>query len=307
MRCVLRVVCVARAHGRAQYVQPAECSEEDLLVVHTPQYLSSLKQSETVARVTEMLVLAYLPNSLLQQRVLRPMRLMVSGTIVSAFLAYALKAAHPEPTYRAFSINMGGGMHHAHSGNGGGWCVYSDIVLAVRHLRTAMDEPQLRVMVVDLDVHQGNGIARDKLKFEDSNLFIVDVYNRFIYPQDTMAYAGIDVSEPIGMHEKDASYLATVRRALERAFAAFTPDLLIYNAGTDVLAGDPLGMTDVTPAAVVERDELVFREAFDRNVPVSMLLSGGYTKPLSARVIADSICNLYAKFELDNVTLDGVL
>ena len=88
---------------------------------------------------------------------------------------------------------------------------------------------------------QGNGHARDKLHFQDADTFIVDMYNCSIWPADTQARAGIDVEGTFPSSTADADYLPLLRKSLQDAFAQFAPDLLLYNAGTDVLVHDPLG------------------------------------------------------------------
>lgn len=89
-------------------------------------------------------------------------------------------------------------------------------------------------------------------------------------------------------------FFASPPRCLERSLAEFQPNFIIYNAGTDVLKGDPLGLLDITPEGVMERDEIVFRAALKRSIPLAMLMSGGYLRS-SARVIANSILNLREK------------
>lgn len=89
---------------------------------------------------------------------------------------------------------------------------------------------------------QGNGHARDKIHFKDDDLYILDIYNSDIWPCDTAAKAAIDCDRPIHTGTEDAEYLATLKEGLSKAFADFSPDICLYNAGTDILAGDPLGL-----------------------------------------------------------------
>eukprot|EP00775_Hariotina_reticulata_P006602 gene6602-6830_t len=217
------------------------------------------------------------------QHVLDPMRLHVGGTVLAAALA----------VLHGYAINLGGGMHHAHSTDGAGWCPYADISLAIKKIRAASQGAVQRILVVDLDVHQGNGVERDKLAAGDQDLFILDVYNRDAFPWDQQAKAAINVKVELEQGTSDVTYLSALEAALQCAVAKFPqPHLLIYNAGTDILAGDPLGRFNVSPAAVVQRDAAVFALAAEQlKCPIVMLLSGGYTKA-SAGVIVDSVVNL---------------
>ncbi|KAL4452011.1 hypothetical protein ABPG75_007673 [Micractinium tetrahymenae] len=286
-----RVLALLEGAGvlhRGQLVMAVEAGHDILKEVHTEAYLRQLDSSPLkVAQVTELAPLALLPPFLLRYKVLRPMATMAGGSMLGAALAME----------RGWAINLGGGMHHACHNNGGGWCPYDDITLALRRLRTASGGAVKRVMVVDLDVHQGNGVGRDKLQAGDQDLYIVDAYNCRAYPWDEEAKQAINQRVELEPGTGDEEYLAGVAGALGSAFAEFSPDLLIYNAGTDVLDGDPLGRLRVSEAGVVERDRLVWAAAAQHRVPVLMLLSGGYTRA-STPVIARSIQALFEQFGL---------
>ncbi|KAI8476068.1 MAG: hypothetical protein J3K34DRAFT_516972 [Monoraphidium minutum] len=273
------------ADAAAQLVTPAEAPRALLLDVHAPQYLDALRRSSLkMAEVMELPPLALLPAGVVDNKVMRPMRTHVAGTVLAAALAVE----------RGWAVNIGGGLHHGHSTDGSGWCPYDDIYLAVRRLREASEGAVQRVMLVDLDAHQGNGVQRDKAKWCDPHLFIVDAYNASIFPRDLEAAWAIDVKArafvELEPHTSDAAYLSRLDAALAAAATAFpSPQLIIYNAGTDILAGDPLGHLSVTPAGVLERDARVWRFALEEaRSPIVMLLSGGYTRA-SAGVITDSL------------------
>jgi histone deacetylase 11 len=119
---------------------------------------------------------------------------------------------------------------------------------------------------------------------------ILDVYNQDIYPQDRYARRGITDERRVRSGVRTTGYLRTVRSGMKNVIK-FRPDLIIYNAGTDCLEGDPLGDMNISPEGIVERDQIVMKTARENNVPVVMLLSGGY-QACNARVIADSIINL---------------
>ncbi|XP_074572007.1 histone deacetylase 2 [Curcuma longa] len=270
-------------------VEPLEASEEDLLVVHSETYLSSLKSSLTVATITELAPVAMLPNCILQKKVLHPFRMQVGGSIVAVKLAKE----------RGWAINIGGGFHHCSAEKGGGFCAYADISLCIHFAFVRLNIT--RVMIIDLDAHQGNGHEIDFSN--DRRVYILDMYNAGIYPFDYEAKRYIDHKVELFSGTKTKEYLDKLDEALEVARNNFNPELVVYNAGTDVLDGDPLGRLKVSPDGVMTRDEKVFRFARERNIPLLMLTSGGYMKS-SARVIADSIENLAKK---NLITLDQPL
>ena len=234
----------------------------------------------------------------------------------------------------AISLHLpSGGMHHAYSSAGMGWCPFADIYLAIRRLREASGgavqkvgysnsrhpAPQYKVplqaqvsgpkappcllppqvLYIDLDAHQGNGVERDKLRHGDTELFVLDMYNAGVFPKDDEAKAAIDIAVELRSGTTAEAYLSHLEAALQRASREFPkPDLVIYNAGTDVLSGDPLGRMGVDEAAVVDRDEAVWRFAAETaRAPIVMVLSGGYAAR-SAAVVVDSISNLFNKFGL---------
>ncbi|XP_033127627.1 histone deacetylase 11-like isoform X2 [Anneissia japonica] len=262
-------------------VRPVEPSEKDLRVAHTKRYLKSLRWSVNVASITEVPPVAMLPNFLVQRKVLRPCRLQTGGTILAGKLAME----------RGWAINVGGGFHHSSGDRGGGFCAYADITLTIKFLLQRM-EGVSKAMIVDLDAHQGNGHERDFMG--DDRVYIMDAYNRHIYPHDGFAKRAIHRKVELEMYLEDPFYLDQVSRNLEAALKEFTPDVIVYNAGTDVLRGDNLGALSITPRGIVERDEYVFQAAKSRKIPIVMVTSGGYQRN-NAEIIAMSILNLRNK------------
>ncbi|XP_038985199.1 histone deacetylase 2 isoform X4 [Phoenix dactylifera] len=210
--------------------------------------------------------------------------LQVGGSILAAKLAIE----------RGWAINVGGGFHHCSAEKGGGFCAYADISLCIHFAFVRLNIS--RVMIIDLDAHQGNGHEIDFS--DDRRVYILDIYNSGIYPFDLEARRYIDQKVELLSGTKTNEYLEQLDKALEVAGNNFNPELVVYNAGTDILDGDPLGRLKVSPEGVSIRDEKVFRFARERNVPLLMLTSGGYMKS-SAQVIADSIINLSGKKLID--------
>ncbi|XP_063952767.1 histone deacetylase 11-like isoform X2 [Lytechinus pictus] len=262
---------------------PLEATEDDLLVAHTKKYISRLKWSISVAGITEVPPVALLPNYIVQKKVLRPLRLQTGGSILAAKLAME----------RGWAINIGGGFHHCSSKQGGGFCAYADITLALRflfHQGTIQ-----KAMILDLDAHQGNGHERDFMQDKES-VYILDVYNRHIYPRDGFAKRGISRKVEVNYFIADEQYMTLVASNLEAALNEFEPDILVYNAGTDSLEGDPLGALSISPQGIIRRDMMVFEFARDRPkpIPIVMVTSGGYQRN-NADIIAASILNLWRR------------
>ncbi|XP_031423471.1 histone deacetylase 11 isoform X1 [Clupea harengus] len=281
-------------------VAAREATEEDLLVVHTKRYLSKLKThvlegsrewSLVVATITEIPPVLFLPNFLVQRKVLRPLRTQTGGTIMAGKLAMD----------RGWAINVGGGFHHCSSDKGGGFCAYADITLAIKFLFERV-EGVCRATIIDLDAHQGNGHERDFL--EDRRVYIMDVYNRYIYPGDGYAKRAIKRKVELDWGTEDMEYLQKVELHVEGALNEVLPDIIIYNAGTDILDGDPLGGLAISPQGIVKRDEIVFRAARRRGLPILMVTSGGYQKK-TARIIADSILNLHQQGLIEGGAAEG--
>ncbi|XP_021739024.1 histone deacetylase 2-like [Chenopodium quinoa] len=264
--------------------EPEEASKEDLLVVHSEKYLDSLQNSLTVAKIMEVPPVAMLPNCIVQRKALYPFRKQVGGSVLAAKLAKE----------RGWAINVGGGFHHCSADKGGGFCAYADISICIHFAFVQLKVS--RVMIIDLDAHQGNGHEIDFAK--DKRVYILDVYNSEIYPGDYNARRFINQKVEVLSGTTTDVYLKTVDDALEVARRSFDPELVVYNAGTDILDGDPLGRLMISPDGVIERDEKVFTFAREKGIPILMLTSGGYMKS-SARVIADSIINLSRKQLID--------
>jgi histone deacetylase 11 len=262
--------------------------ESVLKLIHSDRYLKSLESSSVVAGITEIPPVAILPQFLVNSQVLIPMQYATGGTVEAGLLAQK----------HGWAINLGGGFHHACCDSGGGFCVYADMsmaILEVNRLHPTID----RFLIVDLDAHQGNGHENDKRagRFRDLKIFTMDMFNASIYPQDHTAKQAIDLPVELKPYTADAEYLPLLRQILAEAIEAFQPHYIVYGAGTDCLVGDPLGQLSVSHRGIVERDQIVFSAAAEANVPILMMLSGGYQMN-NALVIADSIQNLNSQLDL---------
>ncbi|CAD5119796.1 DgyrCDS8383 [Dimorphilus gyrociliatus] len=271
-------------------VQPCEASESDLLVYRQlanvlfnevdRENIVRLEHKYLFDKVVEIPPVALVPNFIVQRKVMKPLRYQTAGTILAAQLAIK----------RGWAINIGGGFHHCSHDKGGGFCAYADITLAIRFLQSTFPDHCKRILIVDLDAHQGNGHERDFLS-EGECVKILDVYNRNIYPFDGYAKRGISWKVELPSYTKDDTYLNIIDKYVKIALNKFQPNFILYNAGTDVLTGDPLGCLDITADGIISRDQIVFTEARKENIPILMVTSGGYQRS-TATIIAESILNL---------------
>lgn len=265
---------------RAQdFIRPKPVTHQDLLQVHAADYLNSLRHSRVLARILEVGVVARIPAWLLNWRILRPMRFAAGGTVLACRLALE----------HGVAVNLGGGYHHASADRGGGFCVYADAPLA---LKTLHDEGRVRsALVVDTDAHQGDGTADTIRPWPWAH--ILDFYEEDIYPRPKVEE---DVAVPLPSGTTGADYLDRLHEALPRELDSFSPDLILYNAGSDVLRTDPLARLALTPQDLAERDLFVIAEARLRQIPIAMVLSGGYG-PLSWDAHARSIEGIVTRFD----------
>lgn len=264
--------------------QPEPLNPADLLLVHHEAYLGTLSSSSSaIAGIAEVPPLAFLPNFILQARLLNPMRLATSGTTLACQLALR----------DGWAVNLSGGYHHAKAEGGEGFCFFADIPLAIKKiLGSSTGGVKVdRVLIVDLDAHQGNGFVS---LCDDDRVHIFDIFNKDNYPRDIRAQSYLTYCHPIPGGTGDKAYLHLLRQQLPKAISASKPQLVIYNAGTDVFSEDTLGGLSLSEEAIVQRDEEVFRLCRDQSIPVAMVLSGGYSRA-SAAIVANSLSNLHGK------------
>ncbi|MCB9916031.1 MAG: histone deacetylase [Planctomycetes bacterium] len=260
---------------------PREVTRAELERVHTGAYLASLASPEVIAEVLEVPLAAQVPLDLLERAVLAPMRLATGGTVEAARHARE----------RGLVVNLAGGYHHAKPWRGEGFCVYADLAIALEAVRA--EQGLARALVIDLDAHQGNGVEAAYL--HDERVAVFDVYNADIWPQDEQAKAGIRWDHPLRTGARGAEYLGVLEAHLGPALDEFAPELALYNAGTDVVAGDPLGLMELGEADVLARDVFVLESLARRGVPTVVTTSGGYTDA-SHRMVAAMLGAIRARW-----------
>lgn len=266
-----------------QFLTPEALTEAQLRVIHSERYLESLKSSKAVAEILELMPLKFVPANLIDWRILQPMRFASGGTLLTCRLALETGIA----------INIGGGFHHAERDNGGGFCVYCDVPIAIYLLQK--EGLLKKALIVDTDAHQGNGFSNATRG--DAGVFVVDFFDESIYPYPKVKESW---SVPFPAQTDGSTYLNTLADVLPKAVEMHRPDLIIHNAGSDVLATDPLSTFRLAVEDVNERDLYVVALARKLNIPVAMVLAGGYSVE-SAEAHAKSIAGIISKFEKQRI------
>lgn len=234
-------------------VTPRQADWTDLLLVHTPEYLSRLASGALGKAAERRMGLPWSESLVVRSR------LAVQGTINAAFMALE----------DGIAANLAGGTHHAFPGHGEGFCVLNDVAVALRVLeRSGWIR---RALVIDLDVHQGNGTAA--IFADDDAAFTFSMHGQRNYPFHKPA-SSVDVGLPDGTD--DDAYLDALARTLPEVIDKARPDLVVYLAGIDVLAGDRFGRLALTRQGLHARDGYVLETLYKAGLPVTLTLSGGY-------------------------------
>jgi histone deacetylase 11 len=202
------------------------------------------------------------------------MRLATGGTVEATELAIK----------NGWAINLSGGYHHAKKDDCDGFCVYADAPLAAYK---AINEHNInKILVIDLDAHQGNGNEAifGEMECFKNKVDVFDVYGQKNYPgfwEHQLMSKQLQPTwydHPVTLHQtNDTTYLSILTNHLPSAIRQTNPGLIIYNAGTDIYEKDPLGRLKITKEGIIERDRYVFEQARKKNIPIVMILSGGYT------------------------------
>ncbi|MEP6883501.1 MAG: histone deacetylase [Gammaproteobacteria bacterium] len=234
-------------------LQPEPLGVATLSLVHTPEYLAKLSSAGLSAMEQRRLGLPW--SEALWQRSL----LASAGTLLAA--REALK--------QGLAANLAGGTHHAFADHGEGFCLLNDVALAIRQLQA--ERAIRRAVVIDLDVHQGNGTAAI---FEaDDEVFTFSMHGERNYPLAKMR-SNLDV--PLSDGVGDAEYVEVLRGHLPAVLYAANADIVFYLAGVDVAAGDRYGRLELTEAGIARRDRSVIEAVRGRGLPLVIVLAGGY-------------------------------
>ncbi len=251
-----------------QLDQAPAASQGELALVHTPAYIQAIMQGTLPALEQREIGFPWSPG--MAERACRS----AGATVAAARRALGLLAgARPE----GIAANLAGGTHHAYAHKGGGFCVFNDSAVAARlmqaewaRLHRQARQP-LKVAVIDLDVHQGNGTA--SIFSSDPSVFTLSLHGEKNFPFRKEA-SDLDVELPDGC--VDAPYLQALEQALDELDRRFTPGLILYLAGADPFEGDRLGRLALGFDGLEARDRRVFDWAWQRRIPLAFSMAGGY-------------------------------
>ena len=251
----LRDVIIASDSGVVDLLVPDAATNEQLTGVHDPDYVSRVVEGRLDRLAVRRIGFPWSPE--LVERSRRSV-----GATLSACSAALVDGV---------SVNLAGGTHHAGVGHGEGYCVFNDAAVAARVLQ---GEGRVeRVIVIDCDVHQGNGTA--EIFVDDPSVFTFDLYGEHNYPfTKTEPDLGIPLPDGTG----DADYLEALTSHLHQALDADQWSLAIYVSGADPFAGDKLGRLSITKSGLATRDEVVMHACRNRRIPVATVMAGGYAE-----------------------------
>jgi acetoin utilization deacetylase AcuC-like enzyme len=254
---------VAKSDCSVRLLIPAAATAGQLALAHCPYYVKRVESGDLSG--DEQRAIGFPWSVRMVERSLRS---------VGATVAAVRSAVH-----HGVSVNLAGGTHHAKRAAGGGFCVFNDLAVAARvfqtdNLSTGLpigQRPKSNVLVIDLDVHQGDGTA--EILTGDPSVFTFSMHGEKNYPF-TKARSDLDIALPDGTG--DAEYLARLSQALGHIDSCFSPDLILYVAGLDAHAADRLGKLALSDEGIALRDNLVLEWAGKRSLPVVAVMAGGY-------------------------------
>lgn len=256
--------------------EPDEVSVPTLLNVHTEEYINKINNlsldKDEIRKLGFPLV----------KSVRRRSFVATGGTVLASKLAVKHKLA----------CNTAGGSHHAFSNQGNGYCVFNDVAVATSYLKKKYKYK--KILILDLDVHQGDGTA--KIFESDDSVFTVSIHSKKNYPSKKQK-SNIDIELEDGI--KDEEYLNVVNQLLQK-IGDLQFDFVFYVAGVDVHFEDRLGKLNITETGIRNREELVINNFFKRNIPLCGVLGGGYNHNFEQLVHLHSILHETCKKILEN-------
>lgn len=254
--------------SRDNLFAPKPCTDETVLLTHTREYLDKLKNQGLSAKEQRHIGFPQSPE--LTQREL----IITQGTIDCCF--YAME--------KGVAMNVAGGTHHAFADHGEGFCLLNDFAVAANYLLHTKNAGQL--LIIDLDVHQGNGTAN--LFERETRIFTFSMHGRHNYP---FHKEKSDLDIPLEDGTDDKVYLDILQKTLPHIIEKVKPDLAFFLSGTDVLETDKFGKLKITMEGCKKRDEIVFRLLRKQNIPCVVAMGGGYSADI--KTIVEAHCNTF--------------
>jgi acetoin utilization deacetylase AcuC-like enzyme len=252
---------LAMGAKKENFLRPRPAPDKDVLLVHTHRYLKRIKSGSLSHAELKALEMRFSPE------LVRFALLSVGGTVLAA--RKALESG--------LAVHIGGGFHHAFPDHGEGFCLLNDVAVAAR--KVVEDRLAERVMIVDCDLHQGNGTAAALGGRKD--IFTLSIHQMDVYPTEK-PLSTMDIGLWAG--DGDAKYLAELGAHIPKVYEDFRPNLVIYLAGADPYEKDQLGGLALTKAGLKERDKIVIENARRLGIPVAVVLAGGYAAEIKDTV-----------------------
>ena len=248
--------------AKLELLEAPAASDTQLLYAHDPSYL--LKVIEGKLSPEEQREIGF-PWS---EKMVERSRRSAGATIAAAKTAIG----------EGMSGNLAGGTHHAYRNLGSGFCVFNDSAVAARTLQKEIS-PHLKIAIIDLDVHQGNGTA--SILQHDASIFTLSMHgeNNFPFKKES---SDLDLGLADGCD--DQTYLQSLNQCLEKLDSRFKTDFVIYLAGADPHEGDRLGRLKLSKTGMRLRDETIFQYALDKQIPLAFSMAGGYGKEIDSTV-----------------------
>jgi acetoin utilization deacetylase AcuC-like enzyme len=238
---------------KEDFLPPHPASDESLLRIHTEKYVQKIRSGKLTHSELATLEIPFIPEGI------DFALLNVGGTIKAAELALD----------EGLSFHLGGGFHHAFSDHGEGFCVFNDVAVAIEEMRK--EKSVNKAIVVDCDVHQGNGTAA--IFAQKDYAFTFSIHQMDLYPAEKPS-SSLDVGLWSG--DGDEKYLAALNQHFPRIFEEFKPDLVYFLAGADPYERDQLANLKLTKDGLMERDRIIIESARKLDLPLTVVLAGGY-------------------------------
>ena len=250
------------------FFHPEKLSDDQILLTHTKEYLDKLN------------------NLTLDRKEIRNIGFPVAQTLIDRgkYIANGTLQCARYALEHGCAMNIAGGTHHSFADRGEGFCIYNDIAISSNILLKERTSKQ--ILVVDLDVHQGNGTA--KIFENDDRVFTFSMHGERNYPTRKET-SNLDIGLPD--KSEDARFLSELKNTLPRLIDQVEPDLIFYLSGVDIIESDKLGRLSVTKEGCRKRDEFVFQSCKTNDIPVAVSMGGGYSPKISD--IVDAHANTF--------------
>ena len=248
--------------NEVELLEAPAASDTQILYAHDPSYLIKVIEGKLSSQEQKEIGFPW------SEKMVERSRRSAGATVAAAKMAFE----------EGLAINLAGGTHHAYRDMGSGFCVFNDSVIAARALQKEISS-KLKLAIIDLDVHQGNGTA--SILGNDNSIFTLSIHgeNNFPFKKEV---SDLDLGLADGCD--DQTYLSALTESLNTLHARFKADFVIYLAGADPHEGDRLGRLKLSKKGMRLRDEMVFEYALNRKVPVAVSMAGGYGKEIGSTV-----------------------